>query len=66
MLEEIRRKEKEFKVNKPYVEGRPSLFDFEVGTKYMIDASLSLEEELALLDKDAAKFNQLRQKYLLY
>ena len=66
MLEEIRRKEKEFKVNKPYVEGRPSLFDFEVGTKYMIDASLSLEEELDILDKDAQKFNQMRQKYLLY
>ena len=66
MLEEIRRNEKEFKVNKPYVEGRPSLFDFEVGTKYMIEATYSLEEELAILDQDAAKFEKIRKPYLLY
>ncbi|MBR2891226.1 MAG: DUF1343 domain-containing protein [Bacilli bacterium] len=66
MLEEIRRNYKEFVVNKPYVEGRPSLFEFEVGCDYMIDQRYSLEEELELLDQDAKKFEEIRKPYLIY
>lgn len=66
MLEVIRRGYKEFVVNKPYKEGRPSLFEFEVGCDYMIDMRYSLEEELKLLDEDALKFEALRKPYLIY
>ena len=66
MLEEIRKNNPEFKVNKPYVEGHPSLFDHEVGTKYMIEQTYSLEKELEILDEDAAKFTKTREKYLIY
>ena len=66
MLEEIRRNYPEFKVSKPYVEGRPSLFEFEVGCDYMIDMRYSLEEELALLEEDSKKFEELRKPYLIY
>ena len=66
MLEEIRRNYSEFKVSKPYVEGRPSLFEFEVGCDYMIDQRYSLEEELELLDIDSKKFAEIRKPYLIY
>jgi hypothetical protein len=55
-----------FKVNKPYVEGRPSLFEFEVGCDYMIENSYSLEKQLEILDEDAAKFLEIRKPYMIY
>lgn len=55
-----------FKVNKPYVEGRPSLFEFEVGCDYMIENSLPLERQLEILDEDAKKFLEIRKPYRIY
>ncbi len=66
MLEHIRRNYPEFKVNPPYKEGRPSLFEFEVGCDYMIDMRYSLEEELNLLEEDSKKFEEMRKPYLIY
>ena len=67
MLHVIRTEYKEhFKVSAPYVEGRPSLFDFEVGTDYMINNTYSLEKQLEILDCDAKTFKEIRKPYLIY
>lgn len=55
-----------FRINKPYKEGSPSLFEFEAGTDLFIKQEVSIEEQLKVLDHDAAEFNLIRQKYLLY
>ena len=67
LLHHIRNTYKEhFKINKPYVEGRPSLFEFQAGDKRIIDDSISLDEQLKLLDEASNDFKLLRKKYLLY
>lgn len=67
LLHHIRNKYKDsFKVNKPYVEGRPTLFEFEAGAKEIIDDSISLEDQIKLLEKAEADFKAIRKKYLLY
>ena len=67
MLYHIRTKYAEnFKINKPYVEGRPTLFHFEAGHDTIIDNSVSLEEQFKLLDEAQSDFIKLREKYLLY
>lgn len=66
MLEEIRRNNKEFVVNKPYKEGGHSIFEFEVGTRYMVEQTYSLEKELEILDEDSEKFKEIRKPYLIY
>ena len=55
-----------FKINKPYVEGRPTLFHFEAGHDTIIENSVSLEEQFKILETATAEFIQLREKYLLY
>lgn len=55
-----------FKINKPYKEGSPSLFEFEAGSDMFIKQDAPIEEQLKVLDKDAKEFEQIRQKYLLY
>lgn len=67
MLDYIRKHYSEhFRINKPYKEGSPSLFEFEAGTDLFIKQEVSIEEQLKVLDHDAAEFNLIRQKYLLY
>lgn len=67
MLNHIRTKyPDDFKINKPYVEGRPTLFHFEAGHDTIIDNSVSLEEQFKLLDEAQSDFIKLREKYLLY
>lgn len=67
MLNHIRTKyPDDFKINKPYVEGRPTLFHFEAGHDTIIDNSVSLEEQFKLLDEAQNDFIKLREKYLLY
>jgi uncharacterized protein YbbC (DUF1343 family) len=67
MLNHIRTKyPDDFKINKPYVEGRPTLFHFEAGHDTIIDNSVSLEEQFKLLDEAQCDFIKLREKYLLY
>lgn len=55
-----------FKINKPYKEGSPSLFEFEAGSDMFIKQDAPIEEQLKVLDKDAKEFEQIRKKYLLY
>ena len=55
-----------FKINKPYVEGRPTLFHFEAGHDTIIDNSVSLDEQFNLLETATNDFIKLREKYLLY
>ncbi|MBQ8292880.1 MAG: DUF1343 domain-containing protein [Bacilli bacterium] len=55
-----------FKINAPYVEGRPCMFEFETGCDYIRDMTYTLEEEWALLDKDEAEFKNIRKEYLIY
>lgn len=55
-----------FKINKPYKEGSPSLFEFEAGSDMFIKQDAPIEEQLKVLDKDAKEFDKIRQKYLLY
>ncbi len=66
LLHHIRSNYKEFKINAPYVAGRPSLFEFEAGLKEIIDDSISLEEQFKILEENSLKFKELRKKYLLY
>lgn len=55
-----------FTINKPYVEGRPSLFEFEAGTDLFIKQEVDISEQLAVLKKDSDEFKEIRKKYLLY
>ena len=55
-----------FKINKPYVEGRPTLFHFEAGHDTIIENTVSLEEQFKLLEVATNDFIKLRAKYLLY
>lgn len=66
MLEHIRHNYSEFKVNPPYKVGAHNLFEFEVGTKYMIEMTYTLDEELAILKRDQETFKKIRKPYLLY
>ena len=55
-----------FKINKPYVEGRPTLFHFEAGDDRIIDNTVSLKAQFKLLKEAQNDFIRLREKYLLY
>ena len=67
MLHHIRTKYADnFKISKPYVEGRPSLFEFEAGCDDVIFNNTSLEEQLNKVEKDSKKFEEIRKPYLIY
>lgn len=67
MLNHIRTNYSEhFKVNKPYVEGRPSLFEFEAGSDDVIHNTTSLEEQLRVVEEDSREFEKIRKPYLIY
>ncbi len=55
-----------FKINAPYVLGRPSLFEFEAGSDYFINQDANIEEQLKVLNQDAEAFKKIRSKYLMY
>lgn len=55
-----------FTINKPYVEGRPSLFEFEAGTDEIIFNMGTIESQLKTLDKDSETFMKVRKPYLIY
>ena len=56
----------DFKVNKPYVEGRPCMLEFNTGCDYIINRKYSLEEQFKIIDEDTKKFGTIREKYLIY
>ena len=55
-----------FKINAPYVEGRPCMFEYQTGCDYIRDMTYTLKEELEILDKDEASFREIRKNYLIY
>lgn len=67
LLNHIRTKYKDyFKINAPYVAGRPSLFEFEAGSDDFIIPKLTLEEQLKKLEDYKEEFKSVRKPYLLY
>lgn len=66
MLNHIRNNYKEFEENKPYVEGRPSLFGLECGCDEITNNSVSHEKQLKLIEKGTRDFKKIRKPYLLY
>ena len=55
-----------FEINKPYVEGRPTLFHFEAGSDDFINPGKSNEELFKLIDDASERFKKLRKPYLIY
>ena len=67
MLEVIRTLyEADFKVLKPWVEGRPCMLEFNTGTNAIKDRLYTLEEQYKILERDTLEFSKTREKYLLY
>lgn len=67
MLEVIRNLNPDyFSVNKPYVEGRPCMLQYNTGCNYIMEKTYTLEEQFAILERDTKKFSTIRQKYLIY
>lgn len=67
MLHHIRTTYSEhFKISKPYVEGRPTLFHFEAGSDDVIVPNQTLEEQLKHLEENQKEFKEIRKPYLLY
>lgn len=67
MLYHIRTTYKDqFMINKPYVEGRPGLFQYEAGCDDVIENKTSLTEQLDKLAKDSEEFKAISKKYYLY
>ncbi len=67
MLYHIRTKYSDhFEINKPYVEGKPGLFQYEAGEDTVINNSSPLEEQLKTLEKDTKEFKEISKKYYIY
>lgn len=56
----------DFKVNKPYVEGRPCMLEFNTGCGYIKEGTVSLDEQMNIIERDTKIFGEIRKKYLLY
>ncbi|HOI47086.1 MAG TPA: DUF1343 domain-containing protein [Bacilli bacterium] len=56
----------DFKINAPYVEGRPCMLDYNTGGDFMRKDIHTLEELFAIIERDTAIFAKTREKYLLY
>lgn len=67
MLDHIRNTYQDhFKINPPYVVGRPGLFEYEAGTDEIIYQMVPVEKQLETMEKDSQEFREIRKKYLLY
>lgn len=67
LLDHIRNNYSEhFKINPPYVVGRPSLFHFEAGSDIFIEPTMDINGQLEVLNHDSNEFKEIRKKYLLY
>lgn len=56
----------DFKVNKPYVEGRPCMLQFNTGCNYIMANEYTLEEQFKIIEEDTKTFGKVREKYLIY
>ena len=67
MLYHIRTKYSDhFEINKPYVEGKPGLFQYEAGDDCIIDNSIPLAEQIEKLEKETLEFKEISKKYYIY
>ena len=67
MLYHIRTKYSDhFEINKPYVEGKPGLFQYEAGDDSVIDNSISLADQIKKLEKETEEFKEISKKYYIY
>ena len=67
MLYHIRTKYSEhFAINKPYVEGRPTLFHYEAGDDDIINNAISLNEQIVKLERETEEFKEISKKYYIY
>ena len=67
MLYHIRTKYSDnFEINKPYVEGKPGLFQYEAGDDCVIDNSISLADQIEKLQKETEEFKEISKKYYIY
>ncbi len=55
-----------FKINPPYVPGKPGLFQYEAGSDTFIVPTCDIKAQLEVLNHDALEFMEIRKKYLLY
>ena len=55
-----------FKINPPYVPGKPGLFQYEAGSDTFIVPTCDIKGQLEVLNHDALEFMEIRKKYLLY
>ncbi len=56
----------DFQVNKPYVEGKPCMFEYESGGDFLKNNTFTNEQLLEKLTKETNEFKEIRKKYLLY
>lgn len=56
----------DFKINKPFVENKPSMFCYEAGDDVFIEDSITLNDQYRLIEDASNDFIRLREKYLLY
>ena len=56
----------DFEVNKPYVEGRPRMLQYNTGCNYILEREYSLAEQFAIIERETKQFTTTRSKYLLY
>lgn len=56
----------DFKVNAPYVEGRPCMLEFNTGCDYITKDEFTLEKQFEIIEKETKEFGKIREKYLLY
>ena len=67
MLYHIRTKySNHFEINKPYVEGKPGLFQYEAGDDAIIDNSIPLADQIKKLEKETEEFKEISKKYYIY
>lgn len=67
MLYHIRTKYSDhFEINKPYVEGKPGLFQYEAGDDAIIDNSIPLADQIKKLEKETEEFKEISKKYYIY
>lgn len=56
----------DFAINPPYVEGRPSMFELEAGNEQIINNTISLNDQIKMVNEDSNKFQKISEKYYLY
>lgn len=56
----------DFKVNNPFVEGRPCMLEFNTGTDYIKEDKYEIDKLFSIIEEETKIFIKTRKKYLLY